>query len=155
MRRRFVSVALALASGWTYGTIQAAENVPLVTGPLSPGDQGKLEVEIVEIGKFRAAPNVIHRKPGKFILVIVNEKGDPADLFVFAPNGAASAVAHWAEERLERALPGLSSTCRPGISKSSPARPVRFFAKSRSDEYGKEDRRVLASTCSRCSCDDR
>lgn len=55
------------------------DSVPLYPGSPQPNPGEKLEVERVEIRRLGAIPREIHRQPGRFILLIVNQNSTDSD----------------------------------------------------------------------------
>lgn len=66
--------------------LQAQEKVLLVNPDAAPKEgEPKLEIEVVEIGRFGASPDVIKRPAGKFILLIINRSDQPDASFALEP----------------------------------------------------------------------
>ncbi len=87
-RNGLIFAALILAVAMQTG---AQTTAPPPAGSLD-NSQG-LEVELVEAHNRMAIPSEIHRKAGKFILVVANRMEDPASWFVVDAAPAAQAAA--------------------------------------------------------------
>ncbi len=92
-RNGLIFAALILAVAMQTG---AQTTAPPPAGSLD-NSQG-LEVELVEAHNRMAIPSEIHRKAGKFILVVANRMEDPASWFVVDAAPAAQGMS-WPSAR--------------------------------------------------------
>jgi hypothetical protein len=76
-QRRFIAILLQFVLyGFCAGGLSRGQNsIPLFPGSPRPNAGERLEVEQLEIRKFGAIPNEIHRKTGRFLLVLANHGG--------------------------------------------------------------------------------
>lgn len=108
-KRSATKLALCgLACGLLCVWPEAAQQIPIVN---PPGQDKKpahpLEIEHVEIHRLMALPNNITRPAGPFVLVLVNETGNPKASFAVQPARAGTAIlafdAHTPEVRHRKA----------------------------------------------------
>jgi len=63
-------------------------SLPLVPGSPAPESGERLEIEQVEVNRFGALPREIHRKAGRFLLLMTNRSQDSQEAgFVVDPAG--------------------------------------------------------------------